>query len=259
MTISVTRRIHVAPQGYEDERIYLPAIDLDADEVILLPHGDNDEDETATQCRENIIENLEAEGIETEVERCDLFDLNDSLETLLRLIRSRAPDDDIKVNVSAGSKITAIAGMMACMFTDADPLYIVPDGYNNEGANTVSYGMQDIKGLPAYPIAEPDYQLIEVLDFIEEQQPENPPDGVLLREIGEFLLENDLPAVQGSDKEPGQAEDIYPIIRERIISPLLRHGLIHERSLKGGVHIRTTPEGEAMLELGRSLIDEITG
>lgn len=55
MTVSVTRRIHIAPQGYEDERIHLAATELDADRVILLPHDDNDENELAERCRENIM------------------------------------------------------------------------------------------------------------------------------------------------------------------------------------------------------------
>lgn len=250
MTISVTRRIHIAPQGYEDDRIYLPALELDADKVILLSH--DDKDDRATRCRDKIIDELEAENIETNIKKCDIFDLNESLETLLCTIRSRPSDDDIKVNVSAGSKITAIAGMMACMFTDADSIYVVPEGY---GEDTISYGMKDINGLPTYPVAEPDYQLIQVLDYIHEQQSINSSEGVLLKEIGEFLLENDLPAVEGSDKKPEQAEEIYPIIRREIIDPLSRHGLINERPLKGGVHIRTTQAGEEMLELGRSLIN----
>lgn len=173
---------------------------------------------------------------------------------LLEEIRSRPPDDDIKVNVSAGSKITAIAGMMACMFTGADPIYVVPEGY---GEDTVSYGMKDILGLPAYPIAKPDYQLVEVLGFIHEEQPDSGPEGVLLKEIGEYLLEKQLPAVEGSDKEPGEAESIYPIVRQKITTPLAQRGLIKEVPYDGGNHIRTSPEGEEMLEVGESLISEI--
>lgn len=178
--------------------------------------------------------------------------MNDSLEALLRAIRSTDSNDDIKVNVSAGSKISAIAGMMACMFTDADPLYIVPEGY---GEDTVSYGMEEIIGLPAYPIGEPDYQLIEVLEFIHEHQEDNGSEGVLLKDIGNFLLENDLPAVEGSDKEPGEGEKIYSIVRNKIISPLVEQGLIDETPLQGGVHIRTTQKGQEMLKLGRTFLN----
>lgn len=262
--VSVTRRIHIAPQGYEDERIYLSALDLEADRVILITH--EKENERGARCRENTIDALEEEGVDTKIHTCDIFDINSSLETMFEVIRSRPADDDIKVNVSAGSKITAIAGMMACMFTGADPIYVVPEGYgeNEEEEedeenkeDTVSYGMEKTIGLPAYPIAEPDHELVEVLSFIHEEQPENGPEGVLLKEIGEYLLENDLPAVEGSDKEPGEAEAIYHIVRQKVITPLSRRGLIDETRYDGGNHIRTSQQGEEMLEIGKSLITKI--
>lgn len=249
MTVPVTRRVHIAPQGYEDERIYLPAIELDADRVVLIAH--DDEDERASECQERIASELESESIEVDAQSCDIFDMNESLRTFLNVIRSRPSDDDIKLNVSSGSKITAISGMMACMFTGVDPIYVVPDGY---GEDTVSYGMDEILGLPAYPVTEPDYQLIQVLDFIQEEQVEDGSEGVLLKEIGNFLLENELPAVEGSDKEPGEGEDIYVIVRREIVEPLARRGLVTEIPIKGGTHIRTTQNGDEMLEIGRGLL-----
>lgn len=258
MSDPVPRRVHIAPQGFEDERIYLPTIDRDADILILLGH--DDEDETAAQCRERIIENLDEEGISIESISCDLFDLNDAIETILQTIRGRNPDDNIRVNISAGSKITAIAGMLACMFTSADPYYVIPEGYHKtdqeEDYETVSFGMTEIKRLPAYPVTEPDLQLIQVLSFIQEEQSDDGPYGVLLKEIGRYLLEQDLPAVQGSDKDPADAEDIYPIVNEEIVEPLFQRGLIHKTRLDGGVHVRTSQEGSEMLVLAESLIGE---
>lgn len=251
---SVPHRVHIAPQGYEDERIFLSALDLDAEKVILLPH--DDEDETASMCRETIIEELENEGVDVEVKSCDLFDMGEALEVLLEEIRNQS-GNDVKVNVSAGSKITAIAGMLACMFTDADPIYVYPKGYSRSDdevqKSTVSYGLEKTVSLPAYPVAKPDHQLIEVLIFIRDNQPDEGPEGVLLKEIGEYLLENNLPAVRGSDKEPGEAEDIYPSIHQ-VTNPLIEQGLVDKTQFKNGDHVRTTPKGEEMIDIGRGVI-----
>jgi hypothetical protein len=261
MTVSVPRRVHIAPQGFEDDRIYLPAIDLEADIVILVRH--KSENETGEECYGRIKDNLEDNDIEVDYVSCDIFDLNDSLETILATIRGGNPDDNINVNISAGSKITAIAGMLACMFSDADPYYVVPEGYNEtsegESRDTVSHGMEDTVGLPAYPVTEPDTQLIQVLSFINEEQPEEGPHGVLLKEIGEYLLEHDLPAVEGSGKSPGEAEQIYHIVNEKIVDPLRKRSLIAQTTLDGGKQIRTTPEGEEMLSLGESLLAKRSG
>lgn len=254
----VPRRVHIAPQGFEDERIYRAADRREADIVVLVTHEESNT--TAEECRERITEELEEGGIEVQTAECDIFDINDSIETILKEIRGRNLDDNIRVNISAGSKITAIAGMLACMFTRAHPYYVEPEGYTEadpqEDANTVSYGLNNIKSLPAYPATEPDLQLIEVLSFIHEEQPEDGPQGVLLKEIGRYLLEEDLPAVQGSDKEPDEAEDIYPIVNEKIVEPLDKRDFIRKTHLKGGIHVRTSQEGDEMLSLAESLIGE---
>lgn len=255
MSDQIPRRVHIAPQGFEDERIYRPAIEREADVVILISH--HDPNATAERCQDRIIEALEEQRITVEDDViCDLFELADALETILAEIHNRNPEDIIRVNISAGSKITAIAGMLACMFTDADPYYVVPEGYDeaDEEAEyeTVSHGMENIKSLPAYPVTEPDLQLIEVLAYIQEQQPDSGPAGVILRDIGQYLLENDLPVVQSSDKEPEEVDDIYPMINE-VVDPLVNRGFVHKKRFDGGTHIRTTAEGNEMLALAKSL------
>lgn len=251
----IPRRVHIAPQGFEDERIYRPAIERDADIVVLIGH--DEPDDTAERCKQRIVEALEEQDITVQDNvTCDLFELADALETMLAVIRDRNPDDIIRVNISAGSKITAIAGMLACMFTAADPYYVVPEGYDDPDEEseyeTVSHGMDDIKSLPAYPVTEPDLQLIEVLSFIQEKQSESGPDGVLLRDIGKYLLEHDLPVVQASDKEPDEVDAIYPMIHE-IVDPLVQRGFVNKKRFDGGTHVRTTSEGEEMLSLAKSL------
>ena len=258
MSNDIPRRVHIVPQGFEDERVYRPAIKRDADIVIIISH--DNEHETARKCRERIHSELDKQDIAMKTDAtCDLFDLNDSVETILDLVRSRNPEDVIRVNISAGSKITAIAGMLVCMFTNADPYYVVPEGYNEdseEEKKTVSYGMDEMKSLPAYPVTEPDLQLIEVLAFIEEEQPKDGHHGVQLKEIGEYLLERDLSAFHGSDKSPGEAEDIYPTVNEKIVTPLEDRQLITKTRLGEGAQIRTTKNGEEMLALAKSLTGE---
>jgi len=52
------------------------------------------------------------------------------------------------------------------------------------------------------------------------------PYGVLLKDIGEYLLEQDLPAVHGSNKSPEAEEDIYPTVNQKVVNPLLKRQLI---------------------------------
>jgi hypothetical protein len=84
----------------------------------------------------------------------------------------------------------------------------------------------------------------------------NSPYGVLLKDIGEYLLEQDLPAVHGSNKSPGEAEDIYPTVNQKVVNLLLKRQLISKTRLNGGTQIRTTQEGKEMLALAESLTGE---
>lgn len=262
MTASYSERIYIAPQGYEDERIYCSAIDLGAENVILLTHTENEGDHRANRCREAVVQKLEGEGIGIESVDCDIFDLQDSIKAFMACIRGTSQNADVIVNVSSGSKITAISGMMACMFTEADPLYVQPEGYGNRETtepgtgdrDAVSYGIKDTLDLPAYPVTEPDYELIQVLAYISDNQPNSEIEGVLLQDIGQFLLDNELPAVESSGTD--DPHDIYPLLNREIITPLHKRALITENRYDKGTHIRTTQDGERMLELGRSLIGD---
>ncbi|WP_150123017.1 DUF6293 family protein [Haladaptatus sp. R4] len=262
MTASYSERIYIAPQGYEDERIYCPAIGLNAEKVILLTHTGNEGDSRANRCQERVEEKLEEESIEIENFDCDIFDPIDALKAFMTCIRRIEPNADVIVNVSSGSKITAIAGMMACMFTEADPMYVRPEGYGSretaEGrmgdSDAVSYGMKEMVDLPAYPVTEPDYEFIQVLAYISDNQPGSGIKGVIIKEIGGFLLENDFSAVETSNAE--DPEKIYPLVNRKIIEPLYSQGLIDKQRFEKSIHIRTTRNGERMLELGRSLISD---
>ncbi|HEY9386666.1 MAG TPA: DUF6293 family protein, partial [Nitrososphaeraceae archaeon] len=75
-----------------------------------------------------------------------------------------------------GSKIQAIASMMACMmFKDVamiKPYYVVPEKYNTilleEKKNQKTEGMKDIITLPEYKIEIPNEKLIECMHLISQ-------------------------------------------------------------------------------------------
>jgi hypothetical protein len=81
----------------------------------------------------------------------------------LRTIIMCEKGNHIMVNVSVGSKIQAIASMMACMmFKDMAtirPYYVVPERYNttllDEKKNQETEDMKDIITLPEYKIEIP--------------------------------------------------------------------------------------------------------
>lgn len=248
MTITSPKRVHVVPLGYEEDRVVEPAKQLKADRVVILTLRDND-DEIGQDCLETVEDQLEDADIETEVKECKIFDINESIRLLRQTIQDTNLKDDVKVNVSSGTKITAMAGMISCMFTDASAFYVRVNSYDENG---IGRDVEEMYTVPSYPVSEPDFQLIQILDYIKE----NSEDGVILSDIGDFVLENNLPAVESSDKESGDGDEIYPLLRNQIVGPLLKRGLIREVPAAGAKYVKITQEGEDLLEFGQSLMSE---
>ena len=52
-------------------------------------------------------------GITVETESCNIFDMYSVIKAVARICQ-RHSDDDVSVNISTGSKLSAIGGMIAC-------------------------------------------------------------------------------------------------------------------------------------------------
>ena len=59
------KRIHIAPVGFEIDRVVIPAVDNKADKVFLLVHNNKKEDK-ASSYAEQIIKQLKSNKIESE-------------------------------------------------------------------------------------------------------------------------------------------------------------------------------------------------
>lgn len=248
MSLGSPYRIHVAVQGYEQERIYQPAVESDADRVILLMHTERDEQ--AEECLRAVTDALEEEDIEVEEEEIDIFDLSNAVGAISRIILDH-PEDRIKVNISTGSKITAVAGTLACMLHNAEPYYVRPESY---GETTISKGVKDTALLPTYPITVPDRQLVRVLRFIADRGESG--EKTVLRDINQFALEESLDAVADSNRT--DVDKIYDITNSRIVEPLQERGLIKKQTIGNETRISITEKGERTLELAQSIIEDIS-
>jgi hypothetical protein len=152
----VPSRIHVVPTGFEIERVVLPATALKAEKLILLanlPKGDR-----AAKFRTSVIEELERRGIDYEVVRAPIFDLGKTLDVVVRILRAHSRDN-LSINISAGSKIQALAGCLASMILRAEGIevtvyYAEPKRYRESPPKTpLSFGLRQI--IEVAPIALP--------------------------------------------------------------------------------------------------------
>jgi len=107
----VNLRVHIAPVGFEIDRIIIPAVEMKADKVWLVVH-DNVAEDKASKYRDKIEKSLEEKGIKTEITYANRLRLFPIIKAVTEII-FKERKNDIYVNVATGSKIHAIGCISA--------------------------------------------------------------------------------------------------------------------------------------------------
>ncbi len=164
-------RVHVAPVGFEIDRIVIPARKLKADKVWLLVHENPSEDK-ARPFVEKIKKQLVKVNIDVVIEhhnRLDLFKIIKSVKSIIE----KEKENSVYVNLSSGSKIQAIACMMACMMFNEQkniiPFYAEAESYLGFEGKQLSTGVKSLMQIPAYQMQIPEQRHIQALKIIKEK------------------------------------------------------------------------------------------
>jgi hypothetical protein len=256
MTTLQVLRIHIAPVGFEVDRIVVPAIDMKADRVWLIIHDKRKEDE-GDKFVKLIQAKLKTSRIECLQEQADRIDLFDVLR-VLRTIILKEKDNSILVNVSVGSKIQAIASMMACMmFKDVaniKPYYVVPERYNSsllKEDKQETEGVKQILPMPEYKIELPNEKLIKCLDIINQKEDGN----ITKRELKDSAIEAGLIHVDEKritamrrTKEEYSDQAAYMSLNKNLIAPLRSWRFITESKVATHHIVSITEDGKRALK-----------
>jgi hypothetical protein len=209
-------RIHIAPVGYEIDRVVLPAKQEKADRVWLLLHENKNEDKSGpfTTKITNQLEKLGVEVKQEEHNRRDLFQIIRSIKNIIE----KENGNEIYVNLASGSKIQAIGTMMACMmFNDnknIHPFYVEAKNYRGVDAKQpVSTGIKDILDVPPYSIKIPEEKLIQALKIITENNGR-----LTKKEMAQISEEENIITVNAQEKNHSMAR--FASLDKNIIQPL---------------------------------------
>lgn len=243
MSFEVPDRVHLMPMGYEEQRIYESASRLKADRVVILKNDDGDED--GREHHKNAVKGLEERGYDPKTIYCNIFDLYETIGTISRLIRE-FEDQDVYVNISTGSKVTAIGGWIAAMIFDATPYYVKAKTYK-EGRPPE--GIDTITELPRYRIQAPDPSHVMVLDYLNEVEDQ----GVSKSKLIDFSEERELPFIAGKDIS---RKAKYRLIDNHLIEPLLTEGYIDISQEGRNRFVHITEEGKEMVDAFKYLLED---
>ena len=242
-------RVHIAPVGFEVDRIVLPALKNKADRVWLLTHNgpDKDKGDVFVSLIKKKFSDAGVDCQQAPADRTDLFDILRALRSIIL----EEKGNSILVNVSVGSKIQAIAAMMACMmFKDQvmiKPYYVIPEKYNTSSTQEKiqeTEGMRDTILLPEYKIEIPNDRLIRCLDLVNQQKDNK----ITKRELKDLALKNNLIHITNKQDTDGYTEQAaYMALNKNLIDPLFEWKFITVN--KQGAHhiVSVTDEGRNAL------------
>ena len=237
-------RIHIAPVGYEVDRVVFPAKQERADRVWLLVHENKSNDKAIPFVAKIIkqLEKLHIEVIEELHDRQDLFKIIRAVKNILE----KEKGNEIYVNLASGSKIQAIGTMMACMMfnnnSNVHPFYVEAANYPGfDAKQPLSTGIKEIVDVPPYSIKTPDQKLIDALQIIIQNK------GKLTKKEMAVLSENkELITINAKEKNHSMAR--FASLDKNIIQPLEEWRFISVKKVGRNRVIEITPEGSNAAE-----------
>ena len=165
------RRIHIAPVGFEIDRVVLPAKMDKADKVFLMVHSNRSEDK-ATKYTAEIEKRLKRLKIETEQVTADLWNIEEITRVTRDLILDN-PGCEIAINLASGSTNHSIGMDRACMTFrnrwNIHPFYPQAKTYNGfVYPHQQTEGVKKLKPIVPHRIQIPEDELIQALRIIKE-------------------------------------------------------------------------------------------
>ncbi|UPV74058.1 DUF6293 family protein [Halorussus limi] len=242
--------VHIAPLGYEYDRIVGPVREHNVDVLYLLEHDDPG---SGPDYHDDLREELDDLGVETRSRSVDVFDIYDVLGVVTTLTADHA-EDIVRVNVSSGSKLSAVGAAIACMATDATAYYVHPTDYPaTDRRERRSYGYAGDEVLPSYPIESPTTDQVAVMDFLAETNTDAYT--VKKKDIIEYAEEQGLAFV--ADNDPANDKAKFALLNANVIDPLLEDGYVEIEDVGRRKQVVLTDTGADALRAFRHKIRDL--
>jgi peroxiredoxin family protein len=246
-------RIQIAPVGFEVDRIVIPAVEYKADVVYLVMHSNINEDK-ANVFADKITAQLKKKRIKVIPAYANRFDMFEIIKVIKEIIVENRKSEFL-INVASGSKIHAIACMLAIsIFDDREnltPFYAIPKKYHTfEKSEQQTYGVADVHELPTYRIKTPDKELLEALTVLKQLIEKSPTKKVTKKDLAKALEEEKIIRVGGEIDDntslpKNHHMSKYTTLDKRIVKPLKDWNYIGEEKVGKNRKIFFTDDGEA--------------
>jgi hypothetical protein len=244
-------RVHIAAVGFEVERVTDPVAADRADRVYLLTRRERD---AAAPFVDEVVRRLEKAPwpVEVRLARTDLWDVFGALSSLRAIFEAERRTDrgarevlPIRVNVSTGTKITAIAGTLACMLWNGSPYYAQVSRAWYSGrtprVGEVHDVVERVDPVGVYELRAPATELVEVLQALGRR-------GGTLRKH-ELIRELGLDRAGPDGGRPPSPQAQHGRLRRRLEPLERRWGFVRAESPGPRSRVRLTDQGRLALAL----------
>lgn len=229
----VPLRIHIAPVGFEVLRVTEPLLRMRADRAYLLTLAPDD---AAREYWEKVHQTLQRQykGLEVKDVFVNPWDLHAVIRAYGGVVRTESASGNfVFVNVSTGTKITAMAGLLASMFWGATAYY---------ARTSYEEGTETVHGIDTLPAPR-----FEVLPKRERDLL------LLIKREGRPLAKDELIKVlRKAEQLPPEGELSVPSTYRRLdqqLSPLIERKFVRVTGVRRAARIELTEEGWAALLL----------
>lgn len=237
-------RVHIAPVGFEIDRVVIPAKRLKADKVWLLIHDNPAEDKAAP-----FVKKIKSELKKSKIKSATISSDRMNLFAIIKSIRGIIEEErgnNIYVNVASGSKIQSIGCMMACMTIpdrqNVRPFYAEAEEYSGFKGQQQSSGVKNVKPLPTFEIHTPRYELIKTLNIIKDHGGK-----ITKKELAKIADESKI--IRVNAREGNYSAVRYTTLDKNIIQPLKKQwNLITVEKVGRNHHVSITEEGRNVVE-----------
>lgn len=238
-------RIHVAPVGFEVDRVVVPAIQRKADKVWLMVSETPDRAQIFHNQIQDKLKECAIDMVTKSHDRKDLFDI---IRATREIIQTETKNN-VFVNLSSGSKIQAVGCMMACMMFNSrgnvHPYYVEPAQYMAREENeAISQGVHSIMDMPQYQIPIPNDTLIGAMNIIRQGRIKKKQ--LMSRLIQEGLLrtgDDAVPSDGRTDLYDAQSRGALASMNTHIIRPLEERRFIKVEKIGRNRWISLTEDG----------------
>jgi len=232
--MEVTDRVQVVAHGWEVARIVDPLFELKADKVVLIGPLN---DAWLAEFEEEMIADLEAmDRLEFELRRANLYDFDSAVQAFSQAVKDHE-GDDIYINVSTGTSLAAIAGMMAAQTSDATPFYVQP-GFEDERSipeEPVVLEAGPVSELPVFELDGPSTEQLRVLAHLHGRE------SATKKELIQFAEREELPFIANTEAKSDEGR--YRLLESHIIDPLTEDDYISVEKVGRTKHVSIEQRG----------------